>query len=230
MQKILVPLQAEDEELIPTYSTEDASGADARASVKEPVVIEPGCTAMIPTGLKVAIPSRYKHTGHLIHYPIIHTVPLPIDIHNWPEVTHVLFTSPNAVKHWTLPLHSKTLISIGPSTASLLPPSLIAPFATQEGVIALLQTLTIPYLLWPRSSQSRPLLTSYLTENNIRFQAVDLYKTVSQYMGPLPEYDEIVFTSPSTVRAFTQIFGPIPSGKKITAIGPITADYLRGLG
>jgi dUTP pyrophosphatase len=60
MQKIPVPLQVEDKELIPTYSTEDASGADVRANVAGPVVIEPGCTAMVPTGLKMAIPSGYE--------------------------------------------------------------------------------------------------------------------------------------------------------------------------
>lgn len=60
MQKIQVPLQAENDELIPTYSTEGAAGADVRANVKEPVVIEPGSTALIPTGLKMAIPMGYE--------------------------------------------------------------------------------------------------------------------------------------------------------------------------
>jgi dUTP pyrophosphatase len=60
MQKILVPLVAEDEELVPKYATIDASGADIRASLKEPVVIEPGSIAMIPSGIRVAIPSGYE--------------------------------------------------------------------------------------------------------------------------------------------------------------------------
>src|SRR3989344_5565796 len=60
MQKITIPLQADDESLIPTYSTADASGADLRANVKEPVIVEPGLTAMIPTGIRVEIPSGYE--------------------------------------------------------------------------------------------------------------------------------------------------------------------------
>ena len=60
MHKITIPLQADDESLIPTYSTADASGADLRANVKEPVIVEPGLTAMIPTGIRVEIPSGYE--------------------------------------------------------------------------------------------------------------------------------------------------------------------------
>jgi len=50
----------ENEEQIPKYATVDASGADVRAHLKEPVVIEPGSTAIIPTGIKAAIPSGYE--------------------------------------------------------------------------------------------------------------------------------------------------------------------------
>lgn len=60
MQKVTVPLQVDDEGLIPTYSTRDASGADLRAHVKEPVVLEPGMSAMIPTGIRAEIPSGYE--------------------------------------------------------------------------------------------------------------------------------------------------------------------------
>jgi dUTP pyrophosphatase len=60
MQKIQVPLQTENDELIPTYSTEGASGADVRANVSESVVIEPGSIAMIPTGLKMEIPHGFE--------------------------------------------------------------------------------------------------------------------------------------------------------------------------
>lgn len=60
MHKIPVPLLAENEELIPTYATADSAGADVRANVKEPVIIEAGAVAMIPTGLRVEIPSGYE--------------------------------------------------------------------------------------------------------------------------------------------------------------------------
>ncbi len=60
MEKVPVPLLADSEELIPKYATEDASGADVRAHIAEPVIIEPGAIAMVPTGLRVAIPSGYE--------------------------------------------------------------------------------------------------------------------------------------------------------------------------
>lgn len=60
MKKILVPLQAEKEELIPTYSTVGASGADVRADITEPVEIAPGGVVMIPTGLRMEIPLGYE--------------------------------------------------------------------------------------------------------------------------------------------------------------------------
>jgi len=60
MQKILVPLSTESEESVPKYATEKASGADVRACLKEQVVIEPGATAIIPTGIRVAIPDGYE--------------------------------------------------------------------------------------------------------------------------------------------------------------------------
>jgi dUTP pyrophosphatase len=58
--KIPVPLQADNEELIPVYSTVGASGADIRANIEEPKVIEPGSIAIIPTGVRLAVPSGYE--------------------------------------------------------------------------------------------------------------------------------------------------------------------------
>lgn len=58
--KIPVPLQVDDEELIPVYSTSGASGADIRANIPEPLVIEPGSVVLIPTGVKVAVPEGYE--------------------------------------------------------------------------------------------------------------------------------------------------------------------------
>jgi dUTP pyrophosphatase len=60
MQKIIVPLHCEQEDLIPTYSTIGASGADVRANISDSVVIEAGSIAMIPTGLKMEIPQGYE--------------------------------------------------------------------------------------------------------------------------------------------------------------------------
>lgn len=58
--RIPVPIQVADEELIPLYATPFASGCDARAAVSEPMAILPGTSALVPTGLKVALPEGYE--------------------------------------------------------------------------------------------------------------------------------------------------------------------------
>lgn len=45
---------------LPSYSTEEAAGADVRAFLKEPVTILPGKRALIPLGLRVALPPGYE--------------------------------------------------------------------------------------------------------------------------------------------------------------------------
>lgn len=44
---------------LPVYSSEQAAGADLRAWLEEPLTIQPGETAMIPTGLAMALPVGY---------------------------------------------------------------------------------------------------------------------------------------------------------------------------
>ncbi len=60
MYKVPVPIQVIDEELIPLYATELASGCDARAAITEPMVIAAGTSALVPTGVKVALPDGYE--------------------------------------------------------------------------------------------------------------------------------------------------------------------------
>lgn len=45
---------------LPAYSTPSAAGMDLRASLKEPLTIMPGQRALVPTGLRVAIPDGYE--------------------------------------------------------------------------------------------------------------------------------------------------------------------------
>lgn len=59
-KKVTVPIHALDEELIPAYATSSASGCDARASIVAPMTIAPGASALIPTGIKVALPEGYE--------------------------------------------------------------------------------------------------------------------------------------------------------------------------
>lgn len=52
-------LSGEEEEL-PRYASEGASGADVRAKLEHPVTLAPGQSALIPTGLRFAIPVGYE--------------------------------------------------------------------------------------------------------------------------------------------------------------------------
>ncbi len=45
---------------LPDYATDHAAGMDLRAAVREPVVLEPGARALIPTGLRIALPPGHE--------------------------------------------------------------------------------------------------------------------------------------------------------------------------
>ncbi len=45
---------------LPVYATAHAAGADLMAAVKEPLTIDPGKRAMIPTGIAIALPAGYE--------------------------------------------------------------------------------------------------------------------------------------------------------------------------
>lgn len=197
-------------------------------------------------------PAHYSCHGELIHYPVIKIVPriehreiqeIFEEIHDF---SHIIFTSKNAVSMFFScmqksgkTLRNPSILAIGKITALYLThhgvqPDRIAKEETQEGVVELLQLedLTRAYVLIPRSAQARLVLTNYLRDQQIRFKTCDLYDTVTQRLEPVPHLaliDEIVFTSPSTVRAFLEIFGRVPPGKKMTAIGPITEKEMAKL-
>lgn len=44
---------------MPTFGSREAAGADLYACLEEPVTIEPGKTAFLPTGLSMALPKGY---------------------------------------------------------------------------------------------------------------------------------------------------------------------------
>jgi len=45
---------------LPHYASSHAAGSDVRAFIEQDIVIEPGATALIPTGLQFAIPDGYE--------------------------------------------------------------------------------------------------------------------------------------------------------------------------
>jgi len=45
---------------LPRYETEHAAGLDLRAAITEPLVLEPSARALVPTGLRIALPEGYE--------------------------------------------------------------------------------------------------------------------------------------------------------------------------
>lgn len=45
---------------LPEYETEGSAGCDLRAALTEPITLQPGKRALIPTGLKMALPEGYE--------------------------------------------------------------------------------------------------------------------------------------------------------------------------
>lgn len=60
MDHLIVSVIAEEEGLLPTYSSAAAAGADVRANIRESVEILPGESMLIPTGIRVEIPEGYE--------------------------------------------------------------------------------------------------------------------------------------------------------------------------
>lgn len=60
MQHEDVPITIEEGASIPTYGSAHASGADVRAFISEPLTIPKGETALVPTGVRMAIPEGFE--------------------------------------------------------------------------------------------------------------------------------------------------------------------------
>ena len=45
---------------LPQFETTQSAGMDLRANIDEPIVLQPGDRALIPTGIKMALPDGYE--------------------------------------------------------------------------------------------------------------------------------------------------------------------------
>ena len=199
-------------------------------------------------------PANYPAQAKVDHWPIIQIVPRPLTeysiqkaLKRFDEYTHVIITSKSAVgilKDY-LPLigitfeswAAKTTLAQGKVTAKHLQacgikPARIASEETAEGLIHEIKQLdlTNAHFFWPHSSESRPVLADFFDAQSIRCTPCILYDPKPRIPGKLPDlgnYDEIVFTSPSTVNAFLEVFGKFPPHLTLTPIGPVTARHLN---
>lgn len=60
MENQVVGVKTKNQALLPFYATQLAAGADIKACLDQPLVIEPGTSCLIPTGLFLDIPEGYE--------------------------------------------------------------------------------------------------------------------------------------------------------------------------
>ncbi|PCI75260.1 hydroxymethylbilane synthase [Candidatus Aerophobetes bacterium] len=187
------------------------------------------------------------------HVPLIEVSPLPLTslekspLRDLASYTHLIFTSMQGVKFFfkacetysidSPVLFKKIFIAIGPSTKSALEKEgvksvLMPSVATQEGLSSLLATidLTHAYCLLPSAKITRVHLTLALSLQGVRFKKYPLYETSSvksKFEQDIDQFDQYIFTSPSTVEAYRENYAKWPSKDKVKAIGPITDRKLK---
>lgn len=182
-------------------------------------------------------PKNFSSPNRIVHYPIIRILPLPLCNLHFDPFTHWIFTSQTAVR--ILSSHLKKcpqVIAIGKATAACLKdcgvtPEFVANQETQEGIIALLEKEKFqdPHFLWPRSKKARPVLASWMALQKWKLTEWPIYDIQVNRIEPLPsldEFEEIVFSSPSIVDAFLEVFGDFPRHARFTTIGPVTREHL----
>jgi len=198
-------------------------------------------------------PPKSTPERNIVHYPVIKIIPRPPsdpNIHksfqDINKYTHIIFTSQSSIKIFfeylsvfkltTSDISNKIFVCVGTMTAEALrkhgiAADIIAQNETAEGIIEELSKLNLinSYFLWPRSALARDVLTNYFKRSSIKAFECPLYDTTPFQPGPLPDlthFHEIIFTSPSTVDAFKNLFPYLPKHLVLTPIGPITKKQL----
>lgn len=183
----------------------------------------------------------------ITHFPLIETaLREPCDaLASWQHFTHVILTSKTAVRALVALLRSarisphtlagKQVIAVGKATAELVKAygadPLVAEEETAEGVVAIIKSISLKkaHFFWPHSALSRPLIETALKEKNACFTSCILYDTLPVKDPKLPDlsnFQEILFSSPSTVAAFFACHSSPPSHLQFTPIGKVTMEEL----
>lgn len=203
--------------------------------------------------LGIDLPPPVFQDRRLLHRPIIAIAPRDFDE---PEVllafrdyllySHFIFTSKNAVRlffkalqhynYLAIFLIYKTIIAVGEATNNVLKDhgfkaNIVAKEETAEGLVEALKDISNPsnYFFWPHAKSARPVISDYLKSQNLKYRECVLYETIPSptfKMHDLNYFDEIIFTSPSTVDTFLSHANALPKDKILTGIGPITDSYL----
>ncbi len=239
---LAVAVRAEDQELRNFLGKLD--GQKTSIYVEAPA----GRKRVLVTGTRS---KPFESMGKILHVPMIEIKPprgfkaLDAEILGIDAYDAVLFTSRHAV-HYFLDrlklklktieaLRSKLIVAIGKTTAEALEsfglsPEYVPEDETAEGMAELLREFPVEgkRFLIPRSDLARDVLVDALRKRGAHVDPVTVYRNICPPIKKqdLERIDEIVFTSPSTVKNFMKVHGDIPERIKVWAIGPVTQAEL----
>jgi uroporphyrinogen-III synthase len=199
-------------------------------------------------------PSRLKILGEIVPFPLIEIVPKPLSkeirkaLEELDSFSHIIFTSKHGVRLFfallektSQVLSKQRILSVGKVTTAVLEqldvdPKMIrtASYECQEGIIALLQKeeLSEANILIPRSNLSRAVLRDYFVSQQLLFVDLPIYTTIYRVDVPCVDfslYDGLIFTSPSTVEAFSNRFHEIPRHLEVLVQGDVTKKMVEKL-
>lgn len=193
--------------------------------------------------------SKYVHLGYVMHQPMIELTELSdysnadsvicnLKLHNW-----ILFTSAYAVKYFfkrvyelgfdSRILNGITIGSIGHFTSGKLKkhgivPDFQAEKESSEGIIEYFsenQTSTQLSILIPRSDLAHNTLPNGLELLGHKVNALTIYRNTKPKIDKkydVEGYEQIIFTSPSGVNNFVDIYGKLPVKPKLVSKGKET--------
>lgn len=197
-------------------------------------------------------PEKYKHLGRIVHHPLIQIAPLgdngevkkaipKINLYDW-----LIFTSKYAVQHFfeqlfnlgkdVRYLQKPKICSIGRVTSAALRQFGIVPDLEPEkdssaGILEVFEKNKIEGIkvLLPRSDKALPALPNGLRAMGNDVDSLVIYQNVKpQNIKPedLNKFDKIVFTSPSGIKNFFEIYKEIPEHLEVITRGNETQKAL----
>ncbi len=192
----------------------------------------------------------------LTHNSIVSNAVQSVGRYNWLIFTSAnavrLFLDACFARHNDIrALGTVRIAAIGPATADAVREyhvgvDVVAEKAVAEGLIERLseaESWNGKHVLIPRAAEARPVLPDYLKQQGARVDVVPVYKTIrptetdEALLEAIErnEYDLVTFTSSSTAENFAALFGEHRFSKlapslRAAAIGPVTAQTLKGLG
>ena len=199
-------------------------------------------------------PDKYSLFGKIIHFPMIEIVKAQgakirvqeiVDQMNIYDM--ILLTSRFSVKYFfeilkerdfdLNRLKSKRWIVIGRDTANALTefdffPDLVAVDETSAGLFSEMEKkcpLKGKTILFPRSSLPNLYLKEHLEQSGAKVDQWAVYENVKPTKRVLPKesIEQVIFTSPSTVRNFLEDYKSIPKEWSIFAKGKVTKNTLE---